>query len=241
MVFRLLLLWALTITSCFSQAKEPVIWVTESWPNFTETDGSGLYHEIMSAVFDTTDYKLVVEYAPWKRSLYKVENSKADITGAMPKNGRFYFSIQPILKQPRSILFDESKLTISSLSQLSKYVGTWPKEYEKELFTDEIREHISGFSSADRTGALKVLMYGRSDFYFDTRAILELSKKELEQKVPAQRFQIKDIGYFELHMAFSKNDKGKKIKALFDMRIKALLIEGRLEQIYDKYNIPFPY
>ncbi len=241
MVLRLVVLWALAIASCYSQAKESVIWVTESWPNFTETDGRGLYHEIMSAVFETTDYKLVVEYAPWKRSLYKVENSEADITGAMPKNGRFYFSTLPILKEPKSILFDESQLTISSLSQLPMFVGTWPKEYEKELFTDEIRKHISGFSAADRTGALKVLMHGRSDYYFDTRAILELSIIELKKKVPAQRFQIKDIGYFELHMAFSKNGKGKKIKALFDMRIKALLVEGRLAKIYDKYNIPFPY
>ncbi|MCJ8318608.1 MAG: transporter substrate-binding domain-containing protein [Colwellia sp.] len=241
MVFRLLLLWALIITSYSSQAKEPVIWVTESWQNFTETDGSGLYHEIMVAVFETTDYELEVEYAPWKRSLFKVENLDADITGAMPKNGRFYFSTQPILKQPRSILFDKSKLTISSLSQLSKYVGTWPKEYEKELFTDEIRAHISGFSTADRTGALKVLMYGRSDYYFDTRAILDLSLIELNQKMPAQNFQIKDIGYFELHMAFSKSAKGKKIKELFDKRIEILLVEGRLLKIYDKYHIPFPY
>ena len=241
LMLRILLLFVILLTAVASQAKQPVIWVTESWPNFSEKNGNGLYHEIMTAVFEPDEFHLVVDYVPWKRSLFQVEHSEADITGAMPKNDTFYFSQFPILKQPKSILFKMPELNNATLVHLPEYIGTWPLSYEEVLFTAEDKAFINGFSSADRDAALKMVVHDRADYYFDTRAILELSLIELKKNMPEVNFQIRNIGYFELFMVFSKNEKGQAMKEIFDKGIKRLLDSGKLKSLYLKYNVPFPY
>ena len=241
LMFRILLLLVILFTALASKAKQPVIWATEAWPNFSETNGNGLYHEIMKAVFEPRDFNLVINYVPWKRSLFKVEHSEADITGAMPKNETFYFSQFPILKQPKSILFSNPLLNNVTLDQLSNYIGTWGNNYEDVLFSDADKDYFKGFPSADRDAALKLVVHGRADYYLDARTLIELSLVDLNKNMPEKKFQIHDIGYFELFMVFSKNAKGREMKSIFDKGIKRLLDSGKLESLYLKYNVPFPY
>ncbi len=59
---------------------EDITVVTDIWEDYTNTNGTGFYLDVLRQVFPPPGYKLVIQYVPYKRSLHLVKQGVADIT-----------------------------------------------------------------------------------------------------------------------------------------------------------------
>jgi ABC-type amino acid transport substrate-binding protein len=217
---------------------ESIRWVTESWHNYTNKDGSGLYNDIVKEVF--ADHELVTVYIPWKRALLEVRNGTSDMTGATSAVKGYAVPRASILTAPISVLFNKKHITYSDFSSLANHIGVWPSPYEDELFLGTDKALFNGFSVQERETAYKMLMSGRADYFLDTKALHQawLASQEVKTKgkITANDFDIVDISHLNLYMIFTDNERGHRLKNIFDTGIEKLRQQGKLRKIYEKYN-----
>ena len=241
---KLQYIWILVIilsVNTFNAKADPniaIVWATESWPEYTNKDGTGLYHELFNLIFAQSPYQITVKYVPWKRAINEVEINNAHITGALPKNGYYLFADTPILYEPISILAYKHT-DISSLARVKELIGTWPIAYSKELMQPKLAPYIDGVTSANRPDAIKLLVNNKVDYYLDARSMLEaqLATLSIEQQ---SHFKIQDYARLNLYMIFSKDDKGQALKAYYDAKTKQLFATKALDAIYQKYQLMPP-
>ena len=87
---------------------------TESWDNYTNLDGSGLFLDISRAIFEPRGTQMKVDYVPYKRALHLLESKNADAmfgTYSAEKEGKAYLLTPnyPIDKEQAVAIFDRSK------------------------------------------------------------------------------------------------------------------------------------
>lgn len=222
----------------FSAKSIDIIWVTESWPEYTNKDGTGLYHELLSRIFAQSPYNITVKYLPWRRALNQVAKNEAQISGALPLNDLYLFASVPILTQPISILVNVNSQQFS-LQQLAGLIGTWPEMYEHELMQPQIAPYINAITSKDRADALKLLINSKVDYYLDIKPMLEaqLATLPAEQQ---QNYQIQNLSTLNLYLIFSNDEKGRAVREYYDSQTKLLLSKNILQSIYQKYHITPP-
>jgi ABC-type amino acid transport substrate-binding protein len=244
---------SLTLLSSSVANAETIRWVTESWQNYTNKDGSGLYNDIVKAVF--AEHKLEIINMPWKRSLLEVKNGTADMTGATSFVDGYIIPRHAILATPISILFDKKKMSYTDLHSLKNHVAVWASPYEDELLLKSHLAFIKGFSVLDRKTAYKLLVSGRADYFVDAKALhqawlqsLEQDAKALHQAwlqsleqdakatIKAVEYQLADIHHLNLFMIFSDNARGQRLKDIFDKGMASLIEKDQLRPIYEKYH-----
>ena len=217
---------------------ETIRWVTESWKNYTNKDGSGLYIDIVRAAF--ADHQLDIIDMPWKRSLLEVKNGKADMTGATSFVDGFITPRYAMLAPPISILFNKKKMTYTDLPSLENYIAVWPSPYEEELILESDRAFIKGFSVQERETAYKLLVSGRADYFVDTKALhqawLETLEEDTDETTSASDYQLVDINRLNLFMIFSDNVRGQHLKDIFERGMANLIQNGQLRKVYEKYH-----
>jgi ABC-type amino acid transport substrate-binding protein len=217
---------------------DTIRWVTESWQNYTNKDGSGLYHDIVRTIF--VDQRIEVIYMPWKRTLLEVKNGTADMTGATSVSKGYVIPRYPILATPISILYSKNKIANSDLSSLTNYIGVWASPYEDELFLGSNRDLFKGFSVQERETAYKLLVSGRADYFLDTKALhlawLEKQQSGSLDTSKTSDFRLKDISSLNLFMIFSDNPRGKRLRDIFDAGMENLIDSGELSKMYKKYH-----
>lgn len=218
------------------EISKPIRWVTDSWPNYTNQDGTGLYHELIRSIFYEAN-ELNVQYTPWLRSLELVKSGSADLTGAMPLNPAFIMSKHVVLSQPISLLVRKNRYAKLSESDLPKLVGVWRSGYKNELLNDTLKPLVNGVETENTESGFNLVRYKRVDYLIDVRTILET---HLAKQADKADFQLIDIASLNLHMAFSNSKRGKQIANLFDMRLNELEKSGHLSEIYQKYNQVVP-
>ncbi len=217
---------------------ETIRWVTESWDNYTNTDDSGLYNDIVRAAFD--GHQIEIVYMPWKRAMFEVKNGTADLTGATSSVNGYISSRFAMLASPISVLFDKRKMSYTGLHSLEKYIAVWPSPYEDELIPQYNKAFIKGFSVQERETAYKLLVSGRADYFLDVKWLhqswLESLNEDQKDTPQMSDYQLVDITRSELFMIFSANTRGKRLKAIFDKGMGRLIQKGQLSKIYEKYH-----
>jgi ABC-type amino acid transport substrate-binding protein len=217
---------------------ETIRWATESWENYTNKDGSGLYHDIVQAVF--AEHKIDIIYMPWKRSLLEVKNGTADMSGATSFVDGYITPHYPMLAPPISILFNKKKMSYTDLPSLANYVAVWGSPYEDELISKSNKPFIKGFSVQERKTAYKLLVSGRADYFLDSKGLHQAWLENIEAQsfgtLQKSDYQLVDISSLNLFMIFSDNSRGKRLKAIFDTGMDKLMQKDQLRRIYEKYH-----
>jgi polar amino acid transport system substrate-binding protein len=85
-----------------------------------------------------------------------------------------------------------------------------------------------------RETLLRRLDSDRIDFYMDTRNDLEavLNKGIID----VTRYTVETVLELDRYLVFANNNKGKKLKNIFDHRFPLLVQSGEIERLHDKWN-----
>lgn len=233
----LLLLTLATVNTFVCATEKPIHWATDSWKNYTNRDGSGLYHELMKQLFGASKNELVVNYVPWLRALELVKQGQADITGAMPYDPNYLMSHAQILTQPISVLMKKGSFEVGGASSLSERVGIWRSGYRNQLLNNEVKEYVSGSEVNDIDTAINLIRHNRADYLIDVRTMIDTY---LATQKDAALFEVVDISQLYLYMAFTKSERGEQIKEIFDNQFAELKRTNVLQKLYAKYRVPLP-
>ncbi len=213
------------------------------WDGYTHKDGSGLYWEILEEVYAPLGFKLRLKNQPWNRSMKLMTEYRA--VDGVPGEGldsdyeNLTFSKYPLEPEYLAIAYQEG--TVKSFDQwpdlTGKVVGM-RKGYnlipEGDRYGDfEVKEFINlkkGMALLE-IGDIDVLV----DELAEIEAVAEKEEIELEQFEVAE-FVTGDYYY----MSYGDGHVSKPLADIFDVRIEVLAKQGRLQALYDEWNVDIP-
>lgn len=215
-----------------TEQKQQIYWGTDEWANFTNKDGTGYYHELLNLIYPANAYELEVKYLPWQRVLYQLDNQTIDFSGAMPKNDKYHFSSIPVLSQPIHIVISANKADKFNVNDIKQYRGVWRRGYKKDIVDIAFPNGVVGTNANDVSTALKLLNEGRVDYYIDVEEVLNQYKIQTNSD-----FRIINVGHYQLFWAFSKTERGLKLKQHFDHQYQTISDSKQLGKLKQKYKI----
>jgi len=207
-----------------------------SWDNFTNRDGSGLYHDLIREIF--AGYAIQHIYVPTIQANMMIANGRADIKMCDTKEIESL-----VLAQQAMYENDFYALYVRKNQQSGEQISikdkrlVWRAGYYSQLdfpFPVTFTEVRSGAS------ALEMVIYNRADFYIEDLALIKESFAELGVKFDPQRFGLEVVGTRKYFPVFANSQRGKILRTHYEQEIKRLLKEGKLQYIYERYGFHAP-
>lgn len=209
-----------------------------SWDTFTNRDGTGLYHEVLNAVFALYGIKVRHEYVPSDRADELVRLGWADM---MTCDDR----AEPPLRLARYPLYVNDYHVFFNKDRIGPWNGAESlrgKEIaaQKGFYHDwdfpvpvRIREMPSGVK------CLEMVLLGRSDFYVDDMAFIQDSIRK-EPKFDRAAFDIRKAGRRSYHPMFNTTPRSDVVIRMYDDGMRTLHEQGVLRPIYEKWGHTYP-
>ncbi|MDA3962046.1 MAG: transporter substrate-binding domain-containing protein [Planctomycetota bacterium] len=231
-LIRLLLASALI---CALGAESKVLKVvSESWEGATNEDGTGVYFDVVRAVFESEGYTVEFKTMPYARAVSEVEAGKAHLW-----LGSYEDEVEGI-NFPKQEMDIDSVVAVhakdkafSGAADLAKASGVkvaWVRDYGLDGYIDvemdfkEVNGHDQG---------LKMVAAGRIDYFLDAEVEAEPLIEELKLGDKVAMTHLIDL---KLLPGFVKGPEGAALVEIWDRRMPQLHAEGVLKPIYDKYD-----
>ena len=220
----------------FSQTITKANWVTPSWEGYVDENGKGLYFDVISAVYEPEGIQITINFRPWPRALFEVENGLADFTGADSRTSKFAQPKTPILRSPEVVFLRKAAIpSYRNIESLNKKSGVWVSGYTDNL-PDQIKKHLKGKGNPSRDAAFQMVLLGRADYFLDNDYQLAQTMNKFAGKFDTSEFQVATVYSEDLYMCFTKSQRGQRLADIFDQRMKKLSDAGELKRIYAKWN-----
>lgn len=231
----------------FASREQVVRYHTQEWENITNRDGTGLYHEIMEAIFTARGMEVETSYYPFKRSVANVKAGVADIAGGTYEDSdEFIKSRAPIWVYKGSVLFRKDLLPgwkgkETFLANLDQTVSTLDIGRVLDVDIREVKSRKLG---------IKMMLDGRMKYYLDDHTVLlniisgrgavgfegRDAPEELGD-VDWSNYVVREVATRHWNMVFPNNDRGRRIRDIFDDGLKRLYHSGELRRMYQKWGL----
>lgn len=220
--------------------------VSEPLQDLTNKDGTGLYWDILRAIYESQGIKVKVEAVPLKRAQYLIEKQAADVMlghyRGDSKNMIFpqwHYNAQTI-----SAIFKKGSLNWNGEQSLVGKKVAWIRgaDYNKYLSVP-----VSFEEKSDHMGPLLMLQSDRIDVFLDDNEELlktfQLSADRLQQAGFSRNdYQVETLLVLKLYPAFADTTRGRKLADIFDNQMPQLISSGKLKAMFDKWKLhSFPF
>ena len=214
--------------------------VAPEWEGFTNRDGSGLYWELLKAIYEPEGIRLRYAIVPWNRAMKMV--TRYQVYSAIV--GEYLDSEEPLIFPQFAIDVEylsvltrsERGLPWQGLSSLSgKKVG-WIKGYD--VLPDEQRDfELVEYRTTD--AGLELLADGRIDYMID----------EWDEIAAAAAAKSEDMGLYtfnempdgtDVYVGFLDSPLSAIYISIYNKRMRELYHSKQLQQLYEKYEAEIP-
>jgi hypothetical protein len=237
------LYFILIVISFSSSAKniEEIVWISPIWDKYIGADGSGLYIDILDAVFPSKYYKITRQVAPWRRSILMIKNNRADITGGMLKTDSGLYATYPISLNEEGVFFRKNSIHhLEEINDLSDYFGVWYAGFFNDIYNNNLGLQGMAVNTREQAARLLLMDNRNVDYYFDEKELMFQTFRKIGLISFPKEFKYKKIRTSTLFMKFSNTNKGQKLRQLYDAGIKKLFCTNALKKIYAKWQIDLP-
>ncbi|CAB1056831.1 hypothetical protein D1BOALGB6SA_1570 [Olavius sp. associated proteobacterium Delta 1] len=230
----LLFLCSTSIPAIAGNNPTEIIMASEEWTNATNRDGTGLYWDIFRAVFEPVGIKTKFIIQSYNGSVKLVKKNRVDAAVGIypdPIQGAL-FSQYPFVKDYVLGLFKKNRLNQwNGQESLQNKKVAWIKGYS---FDEYLEIPVLKREFPNRDIILRRLDNDQVDFFLDTRNDMEsvLNKGIIE----VSQYTVETVLELDRYLIFSDNQKGKKLKNIFDSRFPLLVKSGEIERLLAKWN-----
>jgi polar amino acid transport system substrate-binding protein len=229
------------LACCSVQANAPVPEqvriASEVWEDYTHADGTGLAWDIMRLVFEPAGVALQIQSVPYTRSIGLVQRGEADAW-----LGSYFNEVDEGVFYPR-LPYDTDQIAalglanqpLPSLATLGEFRLVWIRGYEYQRYLPNLRQYRE---VQRRSGILGMLDLGHADFYID--ALTEVEDVLDTTKAP-ERYRLTVLTALPIYLGFADNPRGRALAELYDRRMEQLLAEGRLREVFARWQQPYPF
>ncbi len=205
--------------------------VSERWEDSTETDGSGLFFDIIREVY--RHHQMAMEYGimPYKRSILNVQRRKADIAVGVypnevddviyPKLHFFVDDISAVRKLGDHLVWEGEK-------SLENKNVMWLLGYSYDKYLNAPLRHTHEVINQDT--ALRLMDANRFDYYIGPAVMIE-------PELDPQTYEMLFIKWIKMYVIFQQSERGEHLAKLWDEGLQALLEDGTVRSLYEKYGL----
>ena len=209
-----------------------------TWGTFTNRDGTGLYHEVLDAVFALYDVKVRHEYVPSDRADELIRLGWADMmicddSAQLPLRLARY----PLYVNDYYVFFDKSRIgewqgpeTLRGKEVVAQkgFYHTW--DFPVPV---RIREMATGIK------CLNMVLLSRSDFYVDDMSFILQSISE-GPKFDRKFYDFRKVGKRSYHPLFNTTPRSDTVIRMYEEGMRSLHETGQLRPIYEKWGHDYP-
>jgi len=211
-----------------------IIMASEEWINATNRDGTGLYWDILRAVFEPVGIKTKFIIQSYDGSVRLVKKNRVDAAvGIYPERIQgTLFSQYPLIKDYVLVLFKKNKLRQwNGQESLQNKNVAWIKGYAYDEYL-EVPVIKREFDNRDHI--LRRLDDDQVDFFLDTRNDMEsvLNRGIVE----VSRYTVETILELDRYLVFADSRRGRQLRKIFDYRFPRLVKSGEIERLFTKWN-----
>lgn len=215
-----------------------VITAGPSWETFTNRDGTGLYHEVLDAVFALYGITVRHEYVPSDRADELVRLGWADMMICDDRaDPPLRLARYPLYVNDYHVLFNKERIGPwkGAESLRGKEIAAQKGFYHDWDFPVpvRIREMASGVK------CLEMVLLGRSDFYVDDMAFIRDSIRR-SPRFDTSAYDIRKAGRRSYHPMFNTTPRSDRVIKMYDDGMRALHRQGKLRPIYAKWGHTYP-
>jgi ABC-type amino acid transport substrate-binding protein len=218
------------------------LWVTPTWKGYTQADNKGFYIELIDAVSKEQNIQITRQSAPWARCIKMVNSGRAELTGAIYNSNKDNLSKHPVIESKEGFYYTTEALnSIDKIEDLTAYNGVWINGFFSLSFSQNYTV-LKGASVLTSKQAIKMLLTENRDidYYYAGSEQIEEFSRHANVNFDFNNLHFKMLYKMNLHMKFSDTLKGKQLKSIFDSGIEGLYCQGKLKQIYDKWDKEMP-
>jgi len=216
-----------------------IIIVAPHWPKFTNHDGTGLYFDLIKLIYENENIQVSFNIVPWARAVKYIETNQADIIVGDTKDDTALQSNAPLdVETIVAISLKKKAEKWQGISTLENKVLGFIRGY---FFKQKIPVNIKDYNFEEAKQGWGMLNKGRIDYYIENY-VDALTYLKLNGVTPAT-YNFNSLWREILFPRFAKTAKGKYLADLYDKKYPEIYADGRLEALYNKYNIPYvdPY
>jgi polar amino acid transport system substrate-binding protein len=230
----------LTLPFSFVSAADDIAhFASDHWQGFTNTDGSGLYWDIIREVYQKNHITVAFETTNYTRSV------------ALTKARRAQAYVGSYLNEADFALYPEYHLDVDYISACGSVAHTdeiseqalagasvaWIKDY---AFNEVLNVTLDFQELPDRATGLKMVANRRIDYYLDADSDIRIFLQDKPELAAQLKCQV--IHKEKIYLAFADSPFARELMELWDSTMPSLIQSGYLKMKYEQYALkPFPY
>ena len=207
---------------------------SEYWADATNRDGSGLYWDIVRAVYEPAGIDVERRIVPYARSIREVmATGKADawvasymdeVDGALYPEWHFDADYVAAVYDPERVS------EVNGESSLRGRRVAWMRGY---AYDDYLSVPVDETLVDDREGGLRMVEEGRIAFFIDAQVEVDAA---LEATGLGDVLDSATVLQLPLYLGFDDTDRGRELRAIWDRRFPQLLKDGTISRLYRKWD-----
>ncbi len=242
MTFVLLTLTVLLQPAAWAEMPRTIKIVTPEWEFITQQDGTGLFFEIVKAVYEPAGIKVAYSFAPWKRAMQMVNKKEADAwlcvwAGDVEKQKQLRPE-WPIFVECIGVIFPRDRIPdFKGLESLAGKKGLWLRGYDF-ISQDQLSGLNLQWAEVDEAAqAWKMIRFGRADFFMDAITDIDIAVRNKIIGDDAHRVEV--LWKEKAYVAFADTPASRELTKVYDEEIQELFQSGKLKAMYEKWKIRF--
>ncbi|MBL4911103.1 MAG: transporter substrate-binding domain-containing protein [Alteromonadaceae bacterium] len=206
---------------------------TPEWKNWTNKEGTGFYFELAKLIYQPLGYKISYKIVPFARAKLLVKYKKTDAIFSLYERDEqddILTPKYPIDAGSIMVMFNK-RIIWEGIKSLQHKNVIIPRSYR---YANEIKTDFKAMEVNDSKHGMLMLLKGRAPFFITDSD--EMAQLQQELDVDVAQFHTEMVYSKNLYMAFAKTDKGKLLAKEFDQRMKSLISQGVIKQLYKKWG-----
>lgn len=213
--------------------------VSDAWHDLTRKDGTGLYFDLIRAVYERPRIALKIRILPYARTVNLVRDKRADAWVASFLNEKD-FPLYPkwhFDQNAQMVVYPVgSPLPFQDQDSLANRRVAWLRDFGLDRYikvpmrVTEVDTIASAFGMLDKD---------RVDYFVGARS--DLQDHIRDAKVDMSRYQMKFVMNLGLYLAFADTPKGAALRDIWDREMEVLHKSDAFLAIYRKYGYDVPF
>lgn len=202
---------------------------------------AGFILDILEEIYTPYSIKLTTTTSPFVRGLAKLKSGDGDIilTGGFPGVVEdvyfplWHYGVDSVtaLYNPNVMdIFDEKELKNLKIGVIRSY------NLDRYLYSD-----VNILELNNRDNALHMLEHNRIDVYIDIKSEIEELLDSHNINLGVSKFTQTDFIQIRNYLSFKDSDIGRELAWIFDEEFPKLIYNGKLREIYKKWNRNYPF
>lgn len=217
--------------------------VAPEWKGATEKDGSGFYFDLVRKAFAPANYKIIPQIMSYTEAEAAVGSCSADMMLVVfrgEQSQRIY---------PRWHMDNEKVTAVYKKGSVSEWKGLSSLSGKKTVWIVGYGYHrviiprhpMKWMTVQTQQEGLDAVNRGVVDFYIDESHEVDSLMKSIKP-AERERYETHLVSTVKLFPAFCKNERGRRLAALWDKRIAAMVDGGTMEGFFKEGGYAdYPY